>query len=254
MFDRMLRSFFFSLLLLFLAPLALHAAYWTAVDHGGGWAQADWSSTGLLPAPAAHEAAMVRVFAGRVGRWRGIFAHHTWIVVKEKGASRYTRFDKVAWGEPVKVDGWQPDGRWYGHEPELIGAIDGPAAETMIPKIRAAVAAYPFSRRGGYSLWPGPNSNSFTAYVLSRVPEAHIALPSTAIGKDWRVDGLWFGPTTSHTGYQVSLGGLLGMTIGRVEGLEINLLGLVFGVDFVRPAVKLPGFGRIGVAAMAPGA
>jgi hypothetical protein len=32
-----------------------------------------------------------------------------------------------------------------------------------------------------------------------------------------------------------------------VEGLEINVLGLVLGVDIRRPAIKVPGFGRIGV-------
>jgi hypothetical protein len=32
-----------------------------------------------------------------------------------------------------------------------------------------------------------------------------------------------------------------------VEGLEVNVLGLVAGLDLRHPAVKLPGFGRIGV-------
>ena len=31
------------------------------------------------------------------------------------------------------------------------------------------------------------------------------------------------------------------------EGIEVNLLGLVFGVDVLRPALKLPFFGRIGM-------
>ncbi|MEQ1614699.1 MAG: DUF3750 domain-containing protein [Hyphomicrobiaceae bacterium] len=244
----MLKILLTAFALCFLAPLGLHAAYWTTIDHGQGWAQADWSSARLLPAASAKPQAIIHVYAGRVGRWRGVFAHHTWIVVKEKGASRYTRFDKVAWGMPVKVDGWAPDGRWYGHEPELIGAIEGPAAEALIPKIRAAVTAYPYNRNGGYSLWPGPNSNSFVAHVLEQLPQTGIALPPTAIGKDWRTDGRWFGRTPSGTGYQLSLAGLLGVSVGLAEGIEINILGLVFGVDVMRPALKLPGFGRIGMA------
>jgi hypothetical protein len=32
-----------------------------------------------------------------------------------------------------------------------------------------------------------------------------------------------------------------------VEGVEINVLGLVLGIDLRRPAIKLPGLGRIGV-------
>ena len=46
---------------------------------------------------------------------------------------------------------------------------------------------------------------------------------------------------------QLSLDGLLGFSIGWVEGVEINVLGLVTGIDIRRPALKLPGFGRIGV-------
>jgi hypothetical protein len=96
-------------------------------------------------------------------------------------------------------------------------------------------------------VWPGPNSNSFVAYVLAAIPEAGIALPPTAVGKDWRADRRIFGLTASGTGIQVSLGGLLGFTVGWVEGVEINVLGLVAGLDIRRPALKLPGLGRIGV-------
>ena len=157
----------------------------------------------------------------------------------------------VAWGQPVKTNNWAPDARWYGHRPTLVGAVEGPAAEALIPKIRAAVARYPYSRYGDYSVWPGPNSNSFTAYVLSAIPEAGITLPPTAVGKDWRADGRLFGLTPSGTGIQLSLGGLFGVTIGWVEGVEVNVLGLVAGLDIRRPALKLPGFGRIGVGTVA---
>ena len=34
--------------------------------------------------------------------------------------------------------------------------------------------------------------------------------------------------------------------MGWVEGIEVNVLGLVTGIDIRRPALKLPGFGRIG--------
>lgn len=46
-----------------------------------------------------------------------------------------------------------------------------------------------------------------------------------------------------------SLSGYFGITIGWVEGLEVNLLGAVVGFDVRRPALKLPGLGRLGVAA-----
>ncbi len=234
----------------FLAPLALHAAWWLSHDAALAWNEADWSSANLLPAPAKKREALVHVYAARTGRWKGIFAHHSWIVIKERDGARYTRFDKVAWGRPVKIDGWAPDARWYGHRPIRIGAVEGPAAEALIPKIRAAVARYPSNDWGSYRVWPGPNSNSFVAYVLGAVPEAGIALPPTAIGKDYRQDGGLIGLTPSQTGLQLSLAGLFGITVAWVEGLEVNVLGLVLGIDVRRPAIKIPGFGRIGIASV----
>ena len=239
------------LLAVYMAPLAAHAAWWLASDPGLRWSEADWSSAGLLP-PAQHlPEPLVHVYAARTGRWKGIFAHHCWIVVKERGAAHYSRFDMVAWGRPIKVDSWPVDGRWYGHAPILVGACEGAAAAPLIPRIRAAVLGCPYNRSGAYAAWPGPNSNSFVAYVLAQVPELHIALPPTAVGKDWRALLDSIGLTPSRTGIQLSLGGIIGLSIGWVEGLEVNLLGLVAGIDARRPAVKLPGFGRIGIDSLA---
>jgi hypothetical protein len=116
----------------------------------------------------------------------------------------------------------------------------------MVPKIHAAVEGYEWRSNGDYRAWPGPNSNTFVAAVLATVPELQVALPPTAIGKDFPYDGDVFGLTPSGTGIRVTLGGYLGLTIGWVEGLEINVLGAVFGIDLRRPAVKLPGLGRLG--------
>jgi hypothetical protein len=41
----------------------------------------------------------------------------------------------------------------------------------------------------------------------------------------------------------VSLAGLAGVTVAREEGLEINLLGLGFGVDVNDARLRLPGVG-----------
>ena len=46
----------------------------------------------------------------------------------------------------------------------------------------------------------------------------------------------------------MSLFGLLGLSMAREEGLEINLLGLTFGLDPLDFALKLPGIGRLGPA------
>ena len=238
-----------AILVLFILPLATHAAWWSyRAEAAPDWARADWSSARILPPPALHPEALIRIYAARTGRWRGIVAHHSWIVVKEKNATRYTRFDKVGWGSPVRTDGWAADARWFGNEPQAVLALDGPEAERLIPSVRAAVADYPYGRSGDYHVWPGPNSNTFVAHVVSRVPALQVALPPTALGKDFHPVGDLVGLTPSGTGIQVQLGGYLGLTIGWVEGFELNFLGLVTGFDLRRPALKLPGWGRIGLA------
>jgi hypothetical protein len=234
-------------LLLFFVPIGVSAARYFLGDRGVHWQTADRSSAGLLPAPAEHPDALVRVFAARTVRWRGIFAVHTWIVVKERNAPRYTRYDYTAWGEPIRVNGFAADGRWFGDMPEVIAAADGDAAVLMIPRIQSAIANYKLSSYGDYRAWPGPNSNTFVAAVMSAVPELRVALPPTAIGKDFPYSGEALGLTPSGTGFRATLGGYFGVTVGWVEGFELNLLGAVLGVDVRRPAIKLPGIGRLGV-------
>lgn len=234
--------------LIYLLPLALHAAWWMITDPAKAWNEVDWSSSGILAPARARPQALVHVYAARVGRWRGTAAEHTWIVVKEKGATSYTRFDKTFWGRPVKTNVWVPDSRWYGHTPYLVGRVEGADAERLIPQIRRAVARYPFSAPGGYRAWPGPNSNSFVAHVLRSVPASGVAMPPLAIGKDFRTDWWPIGRTPSGTGVEISLFGLVGAAAGWAEGIEVNILGLTAGVDVRRPAIKLPGFGRIGLS------
>lgn len=244
------RRVLLALLLLFLLPLATHAVWWEMRgDLAPDWSRADWTSARILPDAPAHRPAAIRIYAARTGQWKGIFAHHSWIVVKPEGAARYTRFDKVGWGMPVRTDGWPADARWFGNTPQPVLALDGPEAERLIPKIAAAVADYPYRKGGDYRVWPGPNSNTFVAHVVSRIPELRVALPPTALGKDFHPLSEIVGPTASRTGVQVQLGGLVGVTVGWVEGVEVNVLGLVTGIDLRRPALKLPGWGRIGLPA-----
>jgi hypothetical protein len=139
-----------------------------------------------------------------------------------------------------------PDGRWFGRVPGVIFAADGAEAERMIPRIREAVRDYAFQEIGDYRVWPGPNSNTFVATVMSAVPGMSVMLPPTAIGKDFPVEARWIGMTPSRSGIRINLGGYLGLMVGWVEGIEVNILGAVAGVDFRRPALKLPGLGRLG--------
>jgi hypothetical protein len=240
------KRYIFILVMLVLVPLAVSAAKYLLGDRRDNWQTADRSSAGLLPKAFEHPQALIRVFAARTVRWRGIFAVHTWIVVKERGASRYSRYDYTAWGEPIRIDGFHADGRWFGAIPETVVSVDGEAAESLIPKIRSVIENYKFRAYGDYSPWPGPNSNTFIQAILDAVPELNAVLPPTAIGKDYPYHGDWIGLTPSRTGAFVSLGGYLGLTIGWIEGIELNFFGGVLGLDIRRPASKLPGVGRLG--------
>jgi hypothetical protein len=232
---------------LYLLPLLVSAAIYYFTGRNVNWRSADRSSAQLLLPPERMPSAVVRVFSARTVSWRGIIASHSWIVIKDQVASGYERFDYTAWGLPIWKDRFVPDGRWFGSVPEVIFAADGPAAARMIPSIRTVIRNYRYSRPGDYRLWPGPNSNTFVAAIMQAVPDMRASLPPTAIGKDFPYDGRWFGPTPSKTGLRINLGGYAGITVGWYEGLEVNLLGLVVGLDIRRPALKLSGLGRIGI-------
>jgi hypothetical protein len=131
--------------------------------------------------------------------------------------------------------------------PELYADKRGEGVDELIKRIDEAARTYPFA--GEYGLWPGPNSNTFTAYLTRHVPELGVDLPGTAIGKDYLRDDIVHTPPSGR-GLQVSLAGLLGFTASSVEGLEVNVLGLSFGVG--PSGLKLPFVGRIGVSAPAP--
>jgi hypothetical protein len=230
--------------LVFMLPLVARAAWLPFDDRPLRWHQADWSSTGTLPAAAQYRPARVLVLSGRTGSWKGVFSVHTWIVLKREGETRWRRYDVVGWGTPVRVNHWVPDGRWFGDRPVVVADIKGARAEALIPRIEAAIAAYPFSHYGDYRIWPGPNSNTFDASVLRAVPEIGVTLLPNAVGRDFR-PGAYIGASDSRTGIELNLWGVLGAKLAWVEGIELNVLGLVAGLDLRHPALKLPGFGRL---------
>lgn len=241
-----LRALTIVLLAVFLVPLAARAVMFAADGKPRGWHWADWSSTRSLPAAQEHPAARIMVLSSQTGGWKGVFSVHSWIVLKRENAQAWTRYDVVGWGSPVRVNGWAPDGRWHGNQPVVVADLRGAEAEALIPRIEAAVKDYRWRNSGDYRIWPGPNSNSFVAAVLRAVPEIGVALPPNAVGRDFRPD-FYIGLTDSHTGVEMNLWGVAGFKLGWVEGIEVNFLGLVAGLDLRRPALKVPGFGRIGI-------
>ncbi|MBF0279685.1 MAG: DUF3750 domain-containing protein [SAR324 cluster bacterium] len=216
----------------------------------GHWSTANRESTKQAPDPQKNPEAVVQVYAARAYSWRGIFGVHMWFAVKPAAATHYTMYQVLGWrarrGQSV-VDSYSgiPDRHWFGNKPDLIVDIRGARASKIIPQIAKAAASYPYADQ--YRIWPGPNSNTFIAHIGREVPELGLSMPANAIGKDFLPNGNLIAQTPSGTGYHVSIFGLLGVGVALKEGLEFNFLGLTFGIDFLRPAIKLPGIGRIGM-------
>jgi hypothetical protein len=248
---RLVKRLSLFLLLVFVAPAFAAMVWWQLGDHPGSWRDADWSSSGLLPRAVDDPAAAIYVLAARTGGLKGAFSVHSWIVTKATDATSYQRYDKVGWGSPVRRNAYAADSRWYSNAPTVVRKISGEEAERLIPKVEAAIAAYPFARPGDYRIWPGPNSNSFVAYVLATVPELGAKMPPNAIGRDFAPGfaSLTWSPVTHDL--HATLGGYLGFAAGASAGLELHFLGLVAGVDFSEPVLKIPAFGAVPLAGSA---
>lgn len=201
------------------------------------------------PVSAALDESAIQVYAARTWGLKRYLAVHTWIALKHAGEREFSRYEIFGWAkydnhEVLVSQRGSHDAPWYGNAPTLLLDVRGKLAEELIGRVEQAIADYPY--RKDYTLWPGPNSNTFTAYVAKQVPELRLDLPSTAIGKDYVEISDFISPAVSGTGYQFSVWGLFGVTIAKEEGLELNLLGLNVELDLFDRAIELPGIGRIG--------
>jgi hypothetical protein len=194
--------------------------------------------------PAAAEP-VVQVWGARTRGAKGIFGVHTWVAVKPQGAAEYTVYEiigwRLRWSDTALVVRNRAPSHWFGAEGELYAEKRGAGVEELIKRIDKAAHEYPYAKT--YTVWPGPNSNTFTAWIARAVPELEVDLPATAIGKDYLGTDM-VSTAPSGKGFQFSLRGLLGVTASGVDGLEINLLSLNFGVS--SSGIKLPIVGRIG--------
>lgn len=239
-------------LLLFFLCLLLLGPLWILlrgeVDLNASWGSATRASAGIAPDPATTPEAIVQVYAARAFGWRGLWGVHPWIAVKPRHAARYTVYQVSGWGlwsggSAVSARPDIPDRHWFSQTPRLLAELRGERAAQAIEKIARASQDYPYAHR--YSVWPGPNSNTYVAFIARRVPELGIVLPATAIGKDYLGPATFIARAASGTGYQFSLRGLLGVTLARKEGLEINLLGLALGINPFTPALNVAGIGLL---------
>jgi len=214
----------------------------------GQWWSATRESAGIAPDPHTTHEPVVQVYAARTVGWRGYVGVHTWIAVKRSEARQFTVYEVIGYrissGNVVVASHRPPDGYWFGARPELLSDVRGTGVEQIIDDIEAGVRTYPYAHR--YRVWPGPNSNTFIAWVLRHAPNLHTDLPATAIGKDYLG---WFplAKAPSNTGVQLNVLGVFGVIVAWREGIELNVLGLTFGFDLRRLSLKLPLIGRVGL-------
>ena len=153
------------------------------------WRTASRQPAGIATTPNEDNRAIIEFYAADAFSWRGWFAVHPWIAIKEENASEYSVYEVIGWqvrqGLPAirQYQTLTPDRYWYGSKPELLLSIKGDKAAMLIPKIQKAIALYPWANE--YSVFPGPNSNTFVAWIGLQVPELGLELPFSAIGSGY---------------------------------------------------------------------
>ena len=182
---------------------------------------------------------------GRTRGWKGVVAVHSWIVIKGENDRTWRRYDVAGWGNPVRLNWWPPD-LWFGQHGSVILDLKGERAQALIPRIEAAIKSLSLRQRRRLSNLAGAEQQHVRRRRASCGAGArrHACrrTRSAATIRPWPYAGL----TDSGTGVEANLWGVLGVKLGWVEGVELNVLGLVAGLDVRHPAVKVPGYGRVG--------
>ena len=151
----------------------------------GDWRTASREPAGIAPPADSTEEPVLHFYAARAWGWRGWFAVHTWIAAKPSGAHHYTVYEVVGWrakrDKPVlRIAEDHPDRYWFGERPRLLKEHRGADVDQLIEAVDRAARSYPWPQE--YQVFPGPNSNTFTAWVVTQVPQLEVDLPWRAIG------------------------------------------------------------------------
>jgi len=243
----------FAIFVFYFLPLGCKLAeHYSSDTSNRSWSELRRDSSQQAIDPFEFDGAVIHVFAARAARWRGAFGVHSWVAVKPSGSTEYTRIEVIGYalrwgGDIVRLRSGRPDSYWYGNRPHLLRTLTGGAeVDALIERLYHAAEQYPYADE--YNVWPGPNSNTFVAWLARRVPELQLDLPPTAIGKDYLRPWRFVSSAPSGLGVLLSLNGVAGLMLSAEEGVELNLAGLTLGIDLYPPAVKLPGIGRVGFA------
>jgi hypothetical protein len=138
----------------------------------------------------------------------------------------------------LKKDLWPFDWEMVKDTLRVEREWEGEDALALESVLARSFESYPW--REHYVAWPGPNCNTYAAWVLR---EAKVAgeLPPRAVGKDY---GCGVGWTTARDGFQAETP-VAGVALGLREGVELHVGELALGLHLWPPAVATP-LGRIG--------
>jgi uncharacterized protein YceK len=152
------------------------------------WRTASREPAGIAPNPTLTREAVLQVYGAPAWGWRGWFAIHTWVAAKPTREESYTVYEVVGWrqrrGLPVvRIEKDLPDRYWFGERPRLLKEFRGDGVDKLIVAVDRAAKSYPWPDT--YTAFPGPNSNTFTAWIAKQVPELGLDLPFSAIGSGY---------------------------------------------------------------------
>lgn len=152
------------------------------------WRTASRESAGIAPSATTTKEAVIQVYGASTWGWRGWFAIHTWIATKKTGEPSYTVYEVIGWrqrrGLPVmRIEKDIPDRYWFGERPRLLKELRGNGVDQLIFDVDQAANSYPWPAT--YEAFPGPNSNTFTAWISRKVPGLGLELPFSAIGSGY---------------------------------------------------------------------
>jgi hypothetical protein len=236
MIKKILSIMVISFILMFSGPIYLLSS--NQVKLGQDLRIASRAPANLLSIKKIGTQAAIILFSAPAFNWRGMFSTHTWLALKHKNQVNYTIYQVIGWNryrdKPiVDVSHGVADKLWYGIATKIDGRLIGTKAEILISAVKIAVSTYPYANH--YRAWPGPNSNTFIAYIIKQVPELHFTIPYNALGRNYG----WHWTMNS-----LSLGGLFGYHFSH-RVITINFLGLTFGFSFKSFGLIVPGVGLI---------
>ena len=173
--------------------------------------------------------------------WRS-FAHHAWVDLKRPNSPTWERIESggrigILHGD-IAAEEASLDHRFGERTVRLLGHATGDDALAVIAHIDATLPTLAPRYATDYTMWPGPNSNTFVRELCAGAPGLSFVFDPNALGKDYS-GFLTLGTTASGTGLRIDTP-ILGAALALREGVELHLLQLTFGISLDPPGLSLP--------------